>query len=287
MATVSGPDKANRSEVIIGFAPQTAGTGVEEDRYDLIVTTDVLAEGVNLQQARHIINYDLPWNPMRLVQRHGRIDRIGSPHAEIHLRAFFPAENLDKILRLEERLQRKLKQAAASIGVGQVLPGIDAVERNLAETRDRIDQIRREEAGLFHDDGNAALSGEEYRRRLANAFRNDATKARVLGLPWGAGSGFQRHGASPGFVFCARIGDHPKPWYRYIALNADTLPSTPTSPSKPVAPMGNRPSSTTPLLVSPTPTPKSTPRQRPCPTRCMGRHLTPGPPRSSTSTTSG
>lgn len=219
MATVYGPDKANRSEIIIGFAPQTAGTGVEDDTYDLIVTTDVLAEGVNLQQARHIINYDLPWNPMRLVQRHGRIDRIGSPHNEIYMRAFFPDKDLDKILRLEERLQYKLKQAAASVGVGEVLPGIDAVERNIAETRERIEQIRREEAALFNDGGNAALSGEEYRRRLTNAFRDGATKDRVLGLPWGGGTGFCRDGASPGFVFCARIGNHPKPWYRYVPLN--------------------------------------------------------------------
>ena len=50
---------------------------------DILISTDVLAEGVNLQQARHIINYDMPWNPMRLVQRHGRIDRIGSEHNKV------------------------------------------------------------------------------------------------------------------------------------------------------------------------------------------------------------
>ena len=63
----------------MGFAPRSteAPPRHDDDLYDILVTTDVLAEGVNLQQARHIINYDLPWNPMRLVQRHGRIDRIG------------------------------------------------------------------------------------------------------------------------------------------------------------------------------------------------------------------
>src|SRR5262249_41058516 len=89
IAMVAGSDKANRADVIVGFARMTAGTGTEEDTYDLIVSTDVLAEGVNLQQARHIINFDLPWNPMRLVQRHGRIDRIGSPHREVFMRCFF------------------------------------------------------------------------------------------------------------------------------------------------------------------------------------------------------
>ncbi|MFJ1653259.1 helicase-related protein [Streptomyces sp. NPDC088337] len=234
MATVSGPDRDHRADIITGFAPKTAGTGVEADAYDLIVTTDVLAEGVNLQQARHIINYDLPWNPMRLVQRHGRIDRIGSPHKEIYMRAFFPDKDLDEILRLEERLQRKLKQAAASVGVGEVLPGIEAVEHNIAETRERIEQIRCEEAALFNDGGNGALSGEEYRRRLANAFHSDATKNRVLDLPWGSGTGFHRDGASPGFVFCARIGNHPKPWYRYIPLNDDLTPQSSGPDGEPV-----------------------------------------------------
>lgn len=65
-----------------GFAPisMEVSTGQEDDHYDLVVATDELAEGVNLQQCRHIINFDTPWNPMRLVQRHSHIYRIGNPH---------------------------------------------------------------------------------------------------------------------------------------------------------------------------------------------------------------
>ena len=221
MALVHGSDKANKADAITGFAPLTAGTGVEPDLYDMIVTTDVLAEGVNLQQARHIINLDLPWNPQRLVQRSGRTDRIGSPHDENFVRCFFPTADLDRILRLEERLQRKIKQAAAAIGTGRILPGIDPVEHVLSETRDQIDALRREENALFEEAGAGALSGEEYRRRLATAFAHDQTRQRVLGLPWGSGTGYARTGATPGFVFCARIGDHPKPWFRYVPVNDD------------------------------------------------------------------
>ena len=220
-ALVAGPDRRGRSEIIVGFAPLTAGTGSEQDRFDLLIATDVLAEGVNLQQAKHIINYDLPWNPMRLVQRHGRIDRIGSPHREVFLRCFFPDSDLDAILDLETRLQRKLKQAAASIGAPHVLPGVDPVERNLSETRDQIERLRSEQAALFDEGGGAALSGEEYRRRLASALDHSEARDRVLGLPWGSGTGFIRGGDSPGYVFCARIGDHPKPWFRYVAMNPD------------------------------------------------------------------
>ena len=48
-----------------------APAGSDADRFDILVSTDMLAEGVNLQQCRHVVNFDMPWNPMRLVQRHG------------------------------------------------------------------------------------------------------------------------------------------------------------------------------------------------------------------------
>ena len=74
-----------------GFAPASSGAPPKHaNHFDLLLCTDVLAEGFNLQQCRNIINYDLPWNPMRLVQRHGRVDRIGSPHERVFLRTFFP-----------------------------------------------------------------------------------------------------------------------------------------------------------------------------------------------------
>jgi hypothetical protein len=101
-----GIHQATRANAVARFAPRTAGrldddgNPLDEDEYDILLTTDVLAEGVNLQQAAEIINYDLPWNPMRIVQRHGRVDRIGSEHPEIHLGVFFPSEHLDKYMKL-------------------------------------------------------------------------------------------------------------------------------------------------------------------------------------------
>ena len=76
------------------FAPRAAApdTYAGQELYDVLIATDVLATGVNLQLCRNIINYDLPWNPMRLVQRHGRIDRLLSSHKRVYLRIFFPDE---------------------------------------------------------------------------------------------------------------------------------------------------------------------------------------------------
>ena len=118
MAAVSGSDEVDdtpRQQAIQGFAPVSmeAPLGSDTDLYDLLISTDVLAEGVNLQQCRHIVTFDLPWNPMRLLQRHGRIDRIGSPHNRVFLRTIFPVDRLDALLKLEERILNKLAMAAA------------------------------------------------------------------------------------------------------------------------------------------------------------------------------
>lgn len=222
IAGASGPDRRGRADVLAGFAPRTAGGPDAEDRYDILVATDVLSEGVNLQQARHILNYDLPWNPMRLVQRHGRVDRIGSEHSEVFIRCYFPDRQLEALLGLEERLQRKLKQAAAAVGVGHVLPGFAGLEVTFTETRDEIDRLRHEEAGLFEEGGLSALSGEEYRRTLERALADRNTRRAVIDLAWASGTGFARgDGSQPGYVFCARVADHPTPWFRYVPITSD------------------------------------------------------------------
>ncbi|MXZ68713.1 MAG: helicase, partial [Acidimicrobiia bacterium] len=193
IASLSGSTGAqDKRTVVWGFAPKTADApeGFDEDLYDLVVTTDVLAEGVNLQQAGHIINYDLPWNPMRLVQRHGRIDRIGSFHSQIVIRCVFPDARLDDLLNLEERLHRKIKQASAAVGVGEILPEQSRHDIDFAETREEIERIRREDPTLFERGGTSrgALSGEEYRQELRQAVEQ-GLRERIEQLPWGSGSG--------------------------------------------------------------------------------------------------
>ena len=218
--------RGERPEILWGFAPATTQPpdGSSEDRYDILITTDVLAEGVNLQQARHIVNYDLPWNPMRLVQRHGRIDRIGSAHSEVFVHCVFPDARLDDLLGLEEHLRRKLTQAAATVGVGAVLPGQVGVDRDFTETREEIERLRHQEAGLFERGGTraGALSGEEYRQVLRQALEDAALTADIDRLGWGSGSGMAALGAGrgPGYVFCARVADRERPLFRYVEFTA-------------------------------------------------------------------
>ncbi len=227
MVAVAGDsslDGISRERAVFGFAPESseAPRGADEDKFDILVTTDVLAEGVNLQQARNIINYDLPWNPMRLVQRHGRIDRIGSPHRDVYVRCFFPEKRLETLLDLESRIRRKLAQAAATIGVEhEVIPGAATGERVFAETRDEIEKLKNEDASIFENAGEdpRAHSGEEYRQELRKGLEQYGDK--IKELPWGAGSGF-RNGAKKGHFFCAKVGED-RVFLRFVPLKVDGI----------------------------------------------------------------
>ena len=182
----NGNGQDERSAVIAGFAPVTAGelrsdgTPVSADEYDILITTDVLAEGVNLQQAGRMVNFDLPWNPMRLVQRHGRIDRIGSPHKKVVIGCFFPAENLDTLLKLEETLQRKIAYANAAIGTGTVIPGQISDPTREVLFKDNTKDIK----DIYNEDASLLLEARDERRRpLQGCF---AKNQRLLAVARGA-----------------------------------------------------------------------------------------------------
>ena len=75
-----------------------------------LITTDVLSEGQNLQDCNTVINYDLPWAIIKLIQRVGRIDRIGQESDKIFCHSFMPDEDLEKQIRLRSRIQNRLRE---------------------------------------------------------------------------------------------------------------------------------------------------------------------------------
>lgn len=79
-----------------------------DDGIDILIATDCLSEGQNLQDADMQINYDIHWNPVRLIQRFGRIDRIGSPNKKIRCVNFWPAKSFDEYLNLENRIMNRM-----------------------------------------------------------------------------------------------------------------------------------------------------------------------------------
>ncbi|MEI2827117.1 MAG: C-terminal helicase domain-containing protein [Dermatophilaceae bacterium] len=80
----------------------------ETRELDVLIGTDVISEGQNLQDCDYLINYDIHWNPVRIIQRFGRIDRIGSTNSQIQLVNFWPDISLDEYINLKERVENRM-----------------------------------------------------------------------------------------------------------------------------------------------------------------------------------
>lgn len=106
--------KALKVEIEDSFNPKNKSKN--NDKYDLLVTTDVLAEGINLHRASVLVNYDLPWNPTRIMQRVGRINRVGTEFDRIFVFNFFPTAQSKKQMPLEERILEKLQAFHDTLG---------------------------------------------------------------------------------------------------------------------------------------------------------------------------
>jgi superfamily II DNA or RNA helicase len=134
--------RVSRELVLAQFMPGVAGELGAANRIDLLITTDLLSEGLNLQRASVIVHLDLPWNPARLDQRVGRARRLGSRHETVSVYVIAPPAAADRLLRVEERLREKLSVAQRTVGVaGRILPspiGGVGTERGLAEQTSAI-----------------------------------------------------------------------------------------------------------------------------------------------------
>ena len=111
----SGSSKAGLKESIEdSFNPKYKDK--DNNKYDILITTDVLAEGINLHRANVLINYDIPWNPTRIMQRVGRVNRVGTEHDSIYVFNFFPTSQSNAHLSLEARVMEKLQAFHDTLG---------------------------------------------------------------------------------------------------------------------------------------------------------------------------
>jgi hypothetical protein len=187
-----GGHMAGRGAVVERFAPRANGVPdpPARERVDVLIVTDVLAEGANLQDARHVVCYDLPWNPVRLMQRIGRIDRLGSPHAEVVPHIFVPATGLEDLLGLTRRLREKLGTIADSMGdddSGQLLARLGKGGDEAATALERMER---------HDDDPM----EALRTRWQTRTQQD----RLSGPDGAGGTGASGHGIPVAWI---GIGD--------------------------------------------------------------------------------
>ena len=114
MAMVSGDETRtsvgpnNFNTILSNFAPIARKRGGHGEDIDLLIATDCISEGQNLQDCDTVLNYDIHWNPVRLIQRFGRIDRIGSRSQSVRMLNYWPTDDMDVYLKLESRVQARM-----------------------------------------------------------------------------------------------------------------------------------------------------------------------------------
>jgi superfamily II DNA/RNA helicase len=208
--------KADRAQVLRRFSPYYNGSSSKDladegqEEISILIATDVLSEGLNLQDATKLINYDIHWNPVRLMQRIGRVDRRLDPEIEDRLKAdhpelakgrgkvsywnFLPPDELDDLLRLYRTVSHKTLLISRTLGIEG---------RKLLSPEDEYDALR---------DFNAAYEGEttaaeelhlEYQRLLD---ANPGLEERLDGFPSAVFTGRQGVDETPvGAFFCYRL----------------------------------------------------------------------------------
>jgi superfamily II DNA/RNA helicase len=99
------------------FAPKANKTKIDpKEEIRILIATEILSEGLNLQDAQVVINYELHWNPVRIIQRIGRIDRIGSEYSEIYVYNFFPETKAEKEIKIEDKVNRRINEIIQNFG---------------------------------------------------------------------------------------------------------------------------------------------------------------------------
>jgi Superfamily II DNA and RNA helicases len=121
-----------------------------EQELRILIATDVLSEGQNLQDAAIVVNYDLPWAIIRLIQRAGRVDRIGQRADSIYCYSFLPAEGVERLIRLRERVRQRLQENAEVVGTDERFFEDDMTNQSMLD-------LYNEKAGILDGDGDTEI----------------------------------------------------------------------------------------------------------------------------------
>ena len=199
---IYGNDKS-KARIVGRFAPKANPQFIpQKDDVPIrwLIATDVLAEGLNLQDCDIVLNYDLHWNPVRLIQRFGRIDRIGSEHAVIWGLNFFPETGIEKTLHIKQILKRRIQEIHDTIGEDARI--LDESERLNTDAMYAIYESSGRQLLLFDPDDDDLIDlneAEEFLRRLAK--NNPEEFNRIAALRDGIRSSLSSTNKGL-FVFC-------------------------------------------------------------------------------------
>jgi len=179
VASVTGKSK-DPTELTFRFSPASSGKLDQispEQELRILIATDILSEGHNLQDSAIIVNYDLPWAIIRLIQRAGRVDRIGQKAEQILCYSFLPDEGVDRIINLRERLRRRLQENAEVVGTDETFFEDDAPQVIL--------DIYNEKSGILdgEEDAEVDLTSEAFQIWKNATDNNPILKKTIESMP--------------------------------------------------------------------------------------------------------
>ncbi len=229
VAVITGATKGDERERLVQrFAPRAnrppSNPGdppwhPPADAIRILISTDVLSEGQNLQDAGVIINYDLHWNPVRLIQRAGRVDRIGSPYEHIALYNVFPEDALESLLGIVARLSQRIAEIDRTVGLDGSVLGEVISERSLEQIR----RLHANDQQVMADIESQAelLSTEDMKFPLIQYIQQLGEHI-VADIPMGihSGKGYRARNARPGTFLAFRAADQHF-WRFYPADGGD------------------------------------------------------------------
>jgi hypothetical protein len=200
------------SSILTAFSPRSKERPAEladEGEIDLLIATDCISEGQNLQDCDWLINYDIHWNPVRIIQRFGRIDRIGSPNSQIQLVNFWPNMELEEYINLEQRVSGRMvlldisatgEENLIEQQSGNPMNDLEYRRKQLLKLQDAVIDLEDLSTGVAITD----LTLTDFRIDLAQFLK--AHPGKLEGMPLGACAVTSSIDADipPGVVFCLR-----------------------------------------------------------------------------------
>lgn len=202
-------------QILTNFSPRSKNRAaiptMSQDReIDLLIATDCISEGQNLQDCDYLVNYDIHWNPVRIVQRFGRIDRIGSLNPSVQLINFWPTEDLDGYINLKNRVEARMALVDLSATAEDNLLEMEAELRDELSYRDRqLLQLKEEAIDLEDLDDNVSLTEftlEDFRLELMRYL--DRHRQELEEAPSGMFAVVPTHPdypiIQPGVLFCLK-----------------------------------------------------------------------------------
>jgi SNF2 family DNA or RNA helicase len=226
IALVSGGSKPNRTtfgkadftQILINFAPRAKQRAKmksmpQDGEIDILIATDCISEGQNLQDCDLLVNYDIHWNPVRIIQRFGRIDRIGSPNKEIQLINFWPTPDLNKYIKLKNRVEARMAlvdiTATAEDNILQAKDLEDLIQEDLRYRDKQLLRLKDEVLDL--EDFNETLGLNEFTLddfRIELATYIEGNREQLEQAPFGLYAVVPPHAEfqsiRPGVIFCLK-----------------------------------------------------------------------------------